>query len=413
MCENIVNIWIVNPYGTLPSEGWREYRSAQLARAIEARGHRVTWWIGDFEHRSKAYRTPVNHDPLLPASVEIRCLPTPSYQRHIGPGRIRFEQAFGRGFTAEATKADRPDVIVLAEPSLFFGVPVRRFAAERKIPLVIDVIDLWPELFHILLPGPLKPLGRLVFAPLYSRRRKLARQAAGIAAVTGDYRDAVAVGLSDKPTGVFYWGVDFASFQKQYPDLPPLHETAGWNAEFTGATLVYAGTLGEAYDITTACQATRLLCERKAPVRFVFAGDGPLRPTVEQLARDYPDRVYFAGSVSPDQLVPLYQQSDIGLCSYATGSTVSMPIKIFDYLAAGLAVVSSLGGEISLIVKSGVGVQYEAGSADALADAVARLAGDPVKLAEMRNCSGGLGEQFDNQRQYGAFAEFIETVAAA
>lgn len=411
MCENIVNIWIVNPYGTLPSEGWREYRSALLARALAARGHRVIWWIADFEHRSKAYRAAVDHDPLLPASVAIRCLPTPSYQRHISPGRIRFEHAFGRCFTAEAAKMERPDVIVLAEPSLFFGVPVRRFAAKRDIPFVIDIIDLWPELFHILLPGPFKRLGNVIFAPLYSRRRKLARQAAGIAAVTGDYRYAVAGRLGDKPTGVFYWGVDFASFQKKYPNLPPLHETAGWAPGFIGATLVYAGTLGEAYDIATACQAARLLCERNAPARFVFAGDGPLRSTVEQLAHDYPDRVYFAGSVSPDQLVPLYQQSDIGLCSYAPGSTVSMPIKIFDYLAAGLAVLSSLGGEISQIVKSGVGLQYEAGSADSLADAISLLTRDPTKLAQMKTRSGGLGEQFDNQRQYGAFAEFIETAA--
>jgi hypothetical protein len=49
-------IWIVNPYGTLPSEGWRDYRSYMLAKALANRGYQVLWWISDFEHRSKTRR---------------------------------------------------------------------------------------------------------------------------------------------------------------------------------------------------------------------------------------------------------------------------------------------------------------------------------------------------------------------
>ncbi|MBM3349747.1 MAG: hypothetical protein FJY58_08650 [Betaproteobacteria bacterium] len=30
--------WIVNPYGTLPGEGWRDYRSQMLAQALVALG---------------------------------------------------------------------------------------------------------------------------------------------------------------------------------------------------------------------------------------------------------------------------------------------------------------------------------------------------------------------------------------
>jgi glycosyltransferase involved in cell wall biosynthesis len=413
MQENTLKIWIVNPYGTLPSEGWREYRSAMLARALQKRGHQVVWWIADFEHRSKKFRQPVTSDPQFPEGIEIRCVPTNSYKRHIGLGRIRFENRFGNGFAEAAMHDERPDAIILAEPSLFFGVPVRKFAAKFDIPIILDVIDLWPELFHIILPGPMKALGTLVFAPLYDRRSKLARQAKGIAAVAGNYRDIVAAEQADKPTGVFYWGVDIGLFQSARNEgkRPPLFDS--WPAAYDGLTVVYAGTLGAAYDIGTACAAARRICEKAAvPVRFIFAGDGPLKPEVEQLAADFPAQVAFVGSMPAEELIPYYLQSDVGLCSYAEGSTVSMPIKVFDYLAAGLAVASSLDGEIRTLVAAGCGVQYEAESAVGLAHTLETLAADKQLTNAMKTKAHQLALQFDIPHQYGLFAEFIEDVIA-
>ncbi len=405
-----MNVWIVNPYGTLPSEGWREYRSAQLARALALRSHDVVWWIANFEHRTKTYREPVSRDPLLPDNVAIECLPGPSYKKHIGLGRIRFEQSFGRTFAESAARKAKPDVIVVAEPSLFYGVPVRKFAALHGIPLVVDVLDLWPELFHILLPRPTRGLGRLVFAPLYWRRRKLAQQAAAIAGVTDDYGAAVSRGVPARPVGTFYCGLDIDEFNDQ---AEPLAFPANWQSDFSGVTIVYAGTLGEAYDMATVCEAARLVCTQGGSVRFLFAGAGTLQPAVEKLAADFPDQVFFLGSVAPAQLPSLYRESDIGLVSYAAGSTVSMPLKIFDYLAAGLAVLNSLDHEIATIVATGCGVQYQAGSSRALAEAMTAMAADRASLDAMKAHSAGLGKQFDSRLQYGAFAEFIENLVSA
>lgn len=408
-----MKIWIVNPYGTLPSEGWREYRSAMLARALHKRGHEVIWWIADFEHRSKKFRQAVTTDPLLPKGIEVRCLPTNAYSKHVGLGRIRFENRFGNEFSKAAIIEQRPDAIVLAEPSLFFGIPVRKFAKKRGIPIIVDVIDLWPELFHILLPRPLKSFGKLVFGPLYRRRKALVTQSKAVAAVAGNYRDAAMAGQRNKPTGVFYWGVDVGLFQiaKDKGERPALFEAC--STEYLGLTVVYAGTLGAAYDIGTVCAAARMLCEKSgSPVRFIFAGDGPLKPEVEKLAGDFPQQVAFVGSMPAEELIPYYLRSDVGLCSYARGSTVSMPIKVFDYLAAGLAVASSLDGEIKALVAAGCGVQYEAESAHSLAANLASLATDRQLTATMKAKAHDLSIQFDIPHQYGLFAEFIEDVIA-
>jgi glycosyltransferase involved in cell wall biosynthesis len=413
MQEDTLKIWIVNPYGTLPSEGWREYRSAMLARALQKRGHQVVWWIADFEHRSKKFRDSVTSDPQFPDGIEIRCVPTSAYNRHVGLGRIRFENRFGSKFAEAAPREERPDAIILAEPSLFFGVPVRQFAKKFDIPIIIDVIDLWPELFHILLPGPLKKFGKLVFAPLYRRRKNLVTQSKGVAAVAGNYRDIAMAGQAAKPTGVFYWGVDVGLFQAARGEAKRPELFNRWPAQYDGLTVVYAGTLGAAYGIGTVCAAARIICQKSdTPVRFIFAGDGPLKPEIQQLAADFPEQVAFVGSMPAEELIPYYLNSDIGLCSYAKGSTVSMPIKVFDYLAAGLAVASSLDGEIKTLVAAGCGVQYEAESPESLATTLATLAVDRQLTATMKAKAHDLSVQFDIPHQYGLFAEFIEDVTA-
>lgn len=381
-----------------------------LARSLAARGHEVTWWIATFEHRSKSFRQSVEHDPALPKAVNIKCLPTRGYNRHIGLGRIAFERDFGREFKNSARGMQSPDLIVLAEPSLFFGVPVRRFAQMAEVPIVLDIIDLWPELFNVVLPRILRPVGKLVFAPLYWRRRKLARQARGIAAVAGNYRDILLSQAGNKPSSVFYWGVDNKLYtDRGDQDRPELFDR--WPFEFDGLTVIYAGTLGAAYDVQTVCETARkLLNDTNKRVRFIFAGDGPLKHEVIKLAAQHPDRCAYIGSVPAKKLIPYYLAADLGLCSYARGSTVSMPIKLFDYLAAGLAVANSLNGEIKSIIESGCGIQYNAEDPEDLANKLRELAHDPTTLLKYKARASELSKQFDITLQYRAFAQFVENM---
>jgi glycosyltransferase involved in cell wall biosynthesis len=68
------------------------------------------------------------------------------------------------------------------------------------------------------------------------------------------------------------------------------------------------------------------------------------------------------------------------------------PNKLFDYLGAGLPVVCNVPGEVAELARaSGAGVQAADASAGALADAVARLAGEG---AEARAAMGQAGREW-------------------
>jgi len=399
-----MNVWIVNPYGTLPSEGWREYRSSMLARALVKRGHHPTWFLSNFEHRSKSFRQDQRLDPALPG-VTIHCLPARPYQRNISFSRIRYEQSFGKAFQKAVQDMPKPDCIVLAEPCLFFGEPVRRYARENAIPLVVDILDLWPEMFALALPNTFRPAARTLFAPLYARRSRLFREATGIVGCTASYSN-VARKVSCGPVETFYLGVDVDDVQQSMHDIPVNLRLPA----FDGLTCVYAGTLGEAYDIPCLAAAVTML-PKSAAVRIVVAGAGPERTRLEQLALVHPNTLIFLGEIAPHQLGAIYAQAQIGLCSYAVGSTVEMPVKLFDYLAAGLAVITSLEGEITTLIDAGAGVRCNAGDAPALVAALTSLAQRPDQVSAMQKVAARFGCKFDQYQQHAGFSEFIEQLA--
>lgn len=396
-----MDIWIVNPYGTLPSEGWREYRSSMLARALVERGHHPIWFLSNFEHRSKSFRSAVQADPALPG-VSIRCLPARPYDRNISIGRIRYERSFGRAFAAASRTLPRPDAIILAEPSLFFGGPVRRYARDKDVPLIVDILDLWPEMFAVAAPRPVRPLAKPLLAPLYARRRTLLREATGIVGCTAGYAD-VARAATDSPVETVYLGVDVAEVRRTMLDIPETRRLQPYD----GLTCVYAGTLGEAYDIPCLAASIEVLA-RLGSVRLVVAGDGPERPRLEHLARAHPETLVFLGKMPPHELGAIYAQAQIGLCSYAPGSAVEMPVKLFDYLAAGLGFVTSLDGEIRALIDAGAGVYCRPGDPTALVEMLTSLAAAPQRVAALQRVASDYGKHFDQRQQHAAFAAFVE-----
>lgn len=92
-----MNVWIINPYGTLPDESWRTYRSTMIANALVKAGHSVVQFISNFEHRSKRYRfdkyTVRNFGP----GYTVHVIPTSSYRSHISLARIKYERSFAKG----------------------------------------------------------------------------------------------------------------------------------------------------------------------------------------------------------------------------------------------------------------------------------------------------------------------------
>ena len=108
----------------------------------------------------------------------------------------------------------------------------------------------------------------------------------------------------------------------------------------------------------------------------------------------------------------LLSRCDVGLVAVKPESMVAMPYKAGDYAAAGLAIVNSLPGELAaLLDRYAAGLGYTAGDPGSLAAAIADLSADRPRLTAMRHGARQMAErEFDREKTYAAFADWIETV---
>jgi glycosyltransferase involved in cell wall biosynthesis len=404
-----MRVWIVSPYSNLPSEAWRKHRGLLLAEALAAAGHGAVLWISNIEHHSRGARKGANRVIPLSPALTVRIVESTPYRSNVSLARFRYEREFGRKFLELAAGCEAPDVLVLIEPALFFGEPVVDFCRANRVPLIVDVVDLWPEAFEALLPRALRGVARLLFRPMYRHRAELISAARGLVAASEHYMAAVEGAFQGRLREVIYLGIDPRWFEGDAAgsvSLPAKRIGETW--------FVYAGSLGQMYDLQTLLRAARVLERQGLEARIFIAGDGPSK---ERILRSIDSlglgRVHFLGVLTPEQLSAVYRQCDIGLAMYKKGSTVSFPLKAFDYLGAGLPIVHSLPGAFDLLVSAnGAGCRYSAQSTESLAAVLAALCRDPARCQKLREAALTAAREYDISTQYGRYLRLIEAAGS-
>lgn len=386
-----------------------------MAQALQSRGHRVTWWTAGFSHFSKKIRSRAWERRTFKDGFEALLVPVPSYERHVGFGRIAFEIAFATRFYRRAIQESVPDVIVAGNPPQTTSFAAAKFARRIGVPLVVDVMDLWPEAFANILPAVARPLARKALVPLEWLRRYTLRAAAQVTTVCPSYsRLAVreAPALTSETCTTVYVGVDVERVRRA-AEQEPSGKQGPRSKEPGEVWIVYAGTLGERYDIATVLEVARRSAGRKPAIRFLVAGEGPLKESVLEAAGSGAP-VEYLGVLGPEALWAIYGNCDIGLCPYSEGSTVGIPAKTFDYLAAGLPVIHSLRDDwAEMVEQHDIGVPYLAGDPDSLERAVSGLIQDEAGRRRQRRNALELAEMFDESLQYGRFADIVERAASS
>ena len=146
-------------------------------------------------------------------------------------------------------------------------------------------------------------------------------------------------------------------------------------------TVGFLGTLKPWHDTDTLADAFALLRETVPDARLLIVGDGPERSGLEaRLERlGVAAATRFTGAVSPAEVPDWLGQVHVGAAPYHGDRPFYFsPLKLYEYMAAGLAVVASDVGDLSDVLDGGrLGRLVRAGDAAALAAQLGRLAADP------------------------------------
>jgi len=145
-------------------------------------------------------------------------------------------------------------------------------------------------------------------------------------------------------------------------------------------------------------------------------GFGALRQQLEDLVDELGARdvVRFIEPCAPYEVVESAAKHDVGLF-WVNADTpnlrATVPIKVFDYIAAGLAVVSAdLPGTRAIVDEAGCGVLLDPSDPSALATTLRWLANEPDAVMRMKKNALAACPQYSWETQGRRFLEIVDSV---
>ncbi len=410
-----MKVWIVFIGEELPIDGAvRPWRYGILSDILADRGHEVIRWQPSF-YLHKHQRCEADTTIRWRDNYTIRLIHVPPYRRHIGFQRIRHYEILARRFAALARVEEPPDILLCGMPSPSMCAASAEYAAHRRIPLLIDVRDLWPDIFLDVVPSLLRPLGHLALWFEFRRNRRVFRQATGILGIRDDFvqwgRDygRRAPGAFDGTFSHAYRERTLSAEERSREE--DLLRRAG--VRFEKPMACFFGSFEESYDLETVVEAARkLVAGPHRDLQFVLCGDGKKLPALRARAEGLPN-VVLPGRVSPEAIARLMESADFGLASFIRGATHTVSNKVVEYFCGGLAVVASESEGIRRVLETNrCGVTYEPESVRSLVAALSDLMENDENREEMKRNARALYERsYTAGAVYGAMADHLEKTA--
>jgi len=145
---------------------------------------------------------------------------------------------------------------------------------------------------------------------------------------------------------------------------------------------------------------------------LLLIGDGPLKSNLHDRARQagLEKAVTFTGVVAHEDIPRYLATMDVAVAPYpAIGDFYYSPLKLFEYMAAGRAVVASRTGQVAQVINHGVsGLLYEAGDRAGLVNCLYRLAENPTFREELGRNARSASQAFTWERNAARVVEWAE-----
>lgn len=380
------NIWIMNHYagGMFFDQGGRHYNFAKYLRRA---GYAPVVFCANSKH-GRAERF-LETDALWEERIAEE-IDTPfvfvKARTYTGNGKQRvlnmvdFYRNVQKAAVEYAAKHGKPDVIYASSVHPLTLVAGIRLAKRFGVKCICEVRDLWPESIVAYSSRFTKknPLIRL----LYQGEKWIYKKAdAMIFTMEGAY-DYIAEQGWDKeiPRSKVHHinnGVDLELFDYNKEHFrvedPELDDPEVFK-------VIYTGSVRRVNNLGLLLDAAK--CVKDSRVKFLIWGDGDEREALEQRVRDEKiANVEFKGRVEKKYVPSIVSRSDLNLVHWEQAPLLKYGVsynKLFEYLAAGRPVFSTVCTRYSILEKYGCGMDTEGFAPAELAAGIDRMAALPA-----------------------------------
>jgi glycosyltransferase involved in cell wall biosynthesis len=311
---------------------------------------------------------------------------------------------------ASARLPRRYDVVAATSPPLPVALAGLVMSRLKRAAFVMDVRDLWP-----LAAGALKELSNpRVYRWAERLEQRLYRDADRITVTTRAFERHIGAQDAQRAGKIVY--VPNGTVERVFDPAAGdngVRARLGLQSRFV---VTYAGLHGVAQDLATVLAAAELL-KSHPQVHFLFVGEGPLKDSLQEEARQRRlSSVTFHPQVPLEESVWYLNASDALLVPLTPDPIFRMfvPSKLFDSMACAKPVLLSVDGEArELLEDAHAGVFVPPGNAERLAQSILRLAADPPECEKMgRNGRDYVLKHYRRSEQARHFAAVVAEAGA-
>jgi glycosyltransferase involved in cell wall biosynthesis len=359
-------------------------QTSQILRGLRSAGNRVS--LLATRPRKQILYAPSLDDTTVgrltftatPAFRRIESI-TRSLQQRL---RLPWFQAFDSLRFYDACTQHLRGFDVLHERNSMYGIGGALASKRLKVPYVLFV-DADYLMEHDFLGIPHTPLERLVAVRTAHFNYNAADALVCVSEVTKDHlisrwnvsRDRITV----IPNAV------------AIPELPSEGEVRAKRAELRigdRPTAVFVGSFFRWHAVDMLVDAFRRVLQEMPDARLLLVGDGETRSSIASTVQRWglTQQVVFTGSVGHDEVPLLLALADVAVAPYPRTSLPfwGSPMKVFEYMAAGKAIVASRAGQIGHVIEHGrTGLLVEPGDAGGTVQALVTLFKSPALRREL------------------------------
>lgn len=306
--------------------------------------------------------------------------------------------------------ADKPDVILCINPPITVGFSGWLVSLARRVPMVFNVQDVWPDCL-VLIDQLRSPLLIRTFQHL---EKFIYRVSSRVTVLSDGMKDnLLRKGVPDQKITVI---PNWANVETIRPveKQNRFRAANGLNGDFV---VMFAGNLGFIAMLDNVIETARLL-KNDPSIQFLIVGEGNAKAGLVHRANELGlNNVRFLPTQPKDVLPEMLGAADVSLVTLNKQlGQLNVPSKTYSIMASGRPVLASVppDSEIASLVKTadcGVGVPPE--DPASMADAILRLANQPEQLRQFgANGRRYVEEHLSRRKVTAQYNDLLHEVAA-
>jgi glycosyltransferase involved in cell wall biosynthesis len=176
--------------------------------------------------------------------------------------------------------------------------------------------------------------------------------------------------------------------------------------------LLYVGDLTEARGVPVVIDALDKLKQNREKFKLVVVGSGRYEQELKNMTktRNLEDDIIFTGWVPHDELASYFINADIGVIPHipTLHNNLTIPNKIFDYMAFGLPIVTAdLSPIRRILTETDSGLIADEFSGDAFAKTILKLKDRQLRQTMGRNGMQAVKNKYNWDNDFGIFLESV------